>query len=159
MRITRNTRNFIRDNSCKPCAVQSFLGNRLQLRALADIRIGDEVTISYTDCLDTAAQRKRKLQVTRPTPSHPLTRSTNAHALPRSTTGLPALVLAASHVTPTLHPGACLAARAAQQLPALSNFATPITQLPPSLTSTLTSSCRALLLKHYAFAVALRAVA
>jgi hypothetical protein len=159
MRITCNTRNFIRDNSCEPCAVQSFLGNRLQLRALSDIRIGDEVTISYTDCLDTAAQRKRKLQVTLPAPSRPLTRPTHHHAVPRSTTDLPALVLAASHVTPTLHPGACLAARAAQQLPALSNFATPITHPPPSSTPTLTSSRRALLLTLHASAVAHRAAA
>ncbi len=69
--ITCNSRNCIHENSCQPCAVQSFLGNRLQLRALADVRIGDEVTISYIDCLDTAAQRKRKLQVTLSTPTRP----------------------------------------------------------------------------------------
>jgi hypothetical protein len=45
--------------------VQSFLGSRLQLRAAVDLSPGDEITISYIDCLDTRPQRRRKLQVTR----------------------------------------------------------------------------------------------
>ncbi len=50
--------------SCTPTAVQSFLGSRLQLRAAVDISPGDELTISYIDCLATRQQRRRKLQVT-----------------------------------------------------------------------------------------------
>jgi hypothetical protein len=46
--------------------VQSFLGSRLQLRALCDITVGDEITITYIDCIDTRAQRQHKLQVYAP---------------------------------------------------------------------------------------------
>ena len=44
--------------------MQSFLGSRLQLRAAVDLSPGDEITISYMDCIDTRLQRRRKLQVT-----------------------------------------------------------------------------------------------
>lgn len=98
-------------SSCRPFAVQSFLGSRLQLRALCDISVGDEITISYIDGADTHAERQRKLRVHAPSSMH-TTPHTTLLTLTRGTTVSSASAAAAPPPSQTLRCGALRASHA-----------------------------------------------
>ena len=146
--------------SCEPSAVQSFLGSSLQLRALVDIRAGDEVTISYIDCIDTNAQRRHKLQVNFPRACQDEGCAQNsALALRSSTTVSPAGALAARRQPRQHRPGVLSAPHAAIQSTALWSSEMLLQGMKPSSNPMLklTLSCRQS--ARNAFAIACLAVA
>ncbi len=111
----------------------------MQLRAAVDISPGDELTISYIDCLATRQQRRRKLQVTS---RHAFTFHNRFQCSSLFVGSLIMASLAAALVacrwwTRMRRPGVSCAALAGQQLTALWSYATllPIRPLYLNLTS------------------------